>query len=210
MARSQIVSRTAAFLISASVLAALSVRTASADVDSELLAASVAGDAAQVGILLNGGADADTRNERGFTPLIAATAYGHADVARALIEASATIEARGPNGNTALLIAAQEGHADIAALLIAHGADTKARNDHGGTAISFASGWGHRDIVTQLREAQPIEDVGSPTMPTVAFVIGLIAVVGLPMLTVSSLRSGESFSPAQIELFAANELAHKL
>ena len=207
MARMQIISKAGAFLISAAVFAALSARAASAT-DGQLFAATVAGDVAEVEILLDDGAAVDARNERGFTSLIAAAAYGRTGVASALIEAGAAVDARGPNGNTALLIAAQEGHADITALLIAQGADTQARNNHGGTAISFAIGWGHRDIVNQLREA--LEDDESPSMPMVAFVIGLIAVVGVPVLAVSSLRGAEDFSPAQIELLAAGELAHKL
>jgi len=151
MVRTQIISRTEAFLISAAVLTAMTGRTASADADDQLLAATMAGDAAQVETLVEQGADVDARNERGFTALVAATAYGYTDVARILIEAGATVDADGPIGNTPLLIAAQEGHTEIAALLIANGANTTARNDHGGTPMAFATGWGHRDIVTQLR-----------------------------------------------------------
>ena len=208
MARTQIISTMGAFLISAAVLTALTGRTASADANDQVLAATMAGDAAQVETLLEEqGADVDTRTERGFTVLVAATAYGYTDVARVLIEAGATVDARGPIGNTPLLIAAQEGHTEIAALLIANGANTMARNDHGGTPMAFATGWGHRDIITQLRNAEPVEDDDSPAQPVVAFAVGLMAVVGIPVLVVGAMHDTEH---AHLELAAVSELAHKL
>ena len=207
MERTQIISRTGAFLISAAVLTALTGRPASADANDHLLAAAMAGNAAKVETLLEQGVDVDARDERGFTALVSATAYGYTDVVRILIEAGATVDAHGPIGNTPLLIAAQEGHTEIAALLIANGADTKARNDHGGTPMAFATGWGHRDIVTQLRNAEPVEENDSPLQPVVAFAVGLMAVVGIPVLVVGALHDIEH---AHFELAVVNELAHKL
>ena len=72
--------------------------------------------------LLQTGADADTRDESGRTPLMSACRSGHETCARLLIQAGADINATVDEGETALTLAVQEGHAGCVRLLRAAGA----------------------------------------------------------------------------------------
>ena len=81
---------------------------------------------------LQAGANLETRNERGETPLHFA-AYGitNAGVVTALLEAGANLEARDERGETPLHMAALGGNAETVTALLEARADPKARNDYG-------------------------------------------------------------------------------
>ena len=79
------------------------------------------GDGAAIEAALRGGADADAKDEEGFTALMLAARIGHAGAAAALLKAGADRAAKATagrfEGKTALEIATERGNEDVAALL---------------------------------------------------------------------------------------------
>jgi ankyrin repeat protein len=73
-------------------------------------------------LLLEHGADINTQNEYGGTPLHYASDYGALEVVRVLLEHGADVEVKRNDGQTALQIAAARGHDEVADLLREHGA----------------------------------------------------------------------------------------
>ncbi len=114
-----------------------------------------------VTLLIEKGADTNSRDEDGSTPLDVAAAFGQTASAKALLAGNADIEARDNFGNTPLLsaacdcaIATMPDTYDTVKLLLENGADINARNDEGDTALIIGSGGGvvKTDIVKLLIE----------------------------------------------------------
>jgi TIR domain-containing protein/ankyrin repeat protein len=118
--------------------------------NNELLSAASSGDIATAARLLGQGADVDTKNNQGDTPLMLATKSGKIDTARLLIEKGANIEAKNNVGETALVAACTAGNADIAQLLVEKGAATDARDDSGATPLMYAGLGGNVAIIDLL------------------------------------------------------------
>ncbi|MDO8932392.1 MAG: ankyrin repeat domain-containing protein [Rhodocyclaceae bacterium] len=94
-------------------------------------------------ILLDAGADVNTRDRLGLTPLLVAcgkTARGYNIIAETLIKKGAPINVRDSLGFTPLLLALSGGNLDIARLLIERGADVSACTKKGETALALAKG----------------------------------------------------------------------
>ena len=108
------------------------------DLNTSLLSAAKAGDAAKVESLLDRGADIEARHDNRETALIWASFEGHAAVVEALLSRGAEIEARDDDRWTALMRAAAYGHAAVVETLLSRGAEIEAR-DYGGTALMLAS-----------------------------------------------------------------------
>ncbi|KAK4656128.1 hypothetical protein QC762_0057190 [Podospora pseudocomata] len=103
-----------------------------------------------VKLLIQGGADPDKVDGRGYRPLYRALENGREAIARLLIDNGADIEAQDSSGSTALILALQYSHEAIARLLIDNGADIKARSNHGSTALILASQNGYEAIARLL------------------------------------------------------------
>ena len=103
-----------------------------------LLEAAKAGNAELVIQLLAEGADKETKDDRGSTPLHNAAFYGHVSVARALLQAGADKDAKTKDGETPLHSTSRRGQTAIAAMLIEAGADVDARADEM-TPLHFAA-----------------------------------------------------------------------
>jgi hypothetical protein len=73
-------------------------------------------------LLLEHGADINTKNRFYWTPLHYASFHGTLEVVRVLLEHGADVEAKGNDGETALQIAAERGHDEVVELLREHGA----------------------------------------------------------------------------------------
>jgi ankyrin repeat protein len=78
--------------------------------------------------LLEHGADADHRNDRGQTPLGGAAFKGYEEIIAALLEHGADIDADNGGGMTPLMFAAMFGRSQVVAQLQAHGASLQRRN----------------------------------------------------------------------------------
>jgi len=70
-----------------------------------------------VKVLLEAGADANARQERGFVPLHDAAANGHAALVELLLKHGANADAKTDDGKTAADMAADRGHKDLAEML---------------------------------------------------------------------------------------------
>lgn len=92
--------------------------------------------------LLALGADPNTSDESGVTPLMFAVQSGNIDLVELLIESGANVNAYPQNGNTALHAAVMAASDSIAELLIKNGAEVNAKNVRGRTPLHFAVWYG--------------------------------------------------------------------
>jgi len=86
---------------------------------------------------LAGGADANSRDRKGATPLLYAAAFGSPEAVQLLLDSGADINARNAFDATALLWAAGQPHK--ARLLVEKGADVNARTKAGRTPLMVAA-----------------------------------------------------------------------
>src|SRR5262249_12985562 len=117
-------------------LVALSLHLA---VAGELDDAVMAGDQAQVRVLLAKGAKVNDEMDINGSPLHLAAAYGVPGIAGDLIAAGANIEAEGdPAGAHPLHVAADSGNTEVVLLLLDHGAKVDARDRQQRTPLMLA------------------------------------------------------------------------
>jgi len=101
--------------------------------------------------IVSEGADVETRDEFGFTPLMMHSNAGHVETVRFLIEKKADVNARDGYGGTALINAAFRGHDGIVGILLANGAAWDFSCEDG-TALSVALKGGHDTTAEILRK----------------------------------------------------------
>lgn len=131
----------------------------------ELMDAAHAGDLKMVRHLLAAGADANARDEAGWTALMKACynpeqKRGFADVAQALVDAGADIEAPIGYGVRPLMLAAGYGETAVVEVLLRAGADVLARNEGGYTALMMVKQKHYVDVVNLLHEAEQLAGIG--------------------------------------------------
>ncbi|KAH9220775.1 ankyrin repeat-containing domain protein, partial [Leptodontidium sp. 2 PMI_412] len=102
--------------------------------------------------LLQQGADIETRNVLGETPLFDATSYGSAATVSLLVEHGANTKVYDLDSVTPLHISAEQGLLGLANLLLDSGAVLEARDSCGQTAIHVAAKHGHHLLVRRLLE----------------------------------------------------------
>ena len=119
-----------------------------------------------VRMLLEKGADANSKNKYDDTPLIRAAYAGDTEMVRTLLEFKAEVNARNNLGRTALMEAARQGHTDAVRVLVETGADAKAKDRDGDTAVSLAERQKHPDVIALLTNPPaPRENKGKPAAP---------------------------------------------
>ncbi|WP_083671792.1 ankyrin repeat domain-containing protein [Sphingomonas montana] len=125
-----------------------------------------------IGPLVKAGADIDSRDDRGFTPLILAAYNGQLATVDALIARGA--DACRPDrdqGNTAQMGVAFKGEDAIAARLLKAGCDVNARNNAGQTALMMAALFNRTKQVEMLLAAgadRAIRDAAGRSASSVA------------------------------------------
>ena len=161
---------------------------------SALQAASSAGHPSVVSLLLQAGADPNTRpGFNGMSPLFLATATAalqsrvvgkEEEVEKAvecvqrLLNAGASPDTLAPGGYTPLHVAAEVGNVGLIDALLAAGAPTDLKTDQGQTARDIAISWGHSGVADKLRlptkdrenamekEDKQIDDAAAHPQPT--------------------------------------------
>ena len=101
---------------------------------------------------INGGAQIDTCDERGWTPLMISSFNGNQEIARLLIEHGANIQVQDKSGYSPIHWAAFNGYTDVVKLLIDRHTDLDAQSTHGWTALLQAATRGHLSTCRLLIE----------------------------------------------------------
>lgn len=118
--------------------------------DEQLLQATENGDAHTVRKLIKEGANINTQDSKGRTPLMIATYNNDVTAAKVLIGAGADVDIQDDMKNNPFLYAGAEGYVDILKLTIQAGADPTITNRYGGTALIPASEHGYVEVVKEL------------------------------------------------------------
>jgi ankyrin repeat protein len=111
--------------------------------DRRLLTAAERGDATAAALAIRSGADLETRDQRGRTPLLLAVTQDRLDVARLLIYLGADPDALDDQHDTPWLVTGVTGSVDMLEVLLPAEPDLTIRNRFGGTSLIPASERGH-------------------------------------------------------------------
>lgn len=104
-------------------------------------------------ILLERGANANSKDSYGQSIVMTAASNHRTDALALLIAAKADVNVANDYRITPLAVAAEQGHLDIVNLLVSAGAKVNARDTAGGTALSVAILRGYKEIVAALLAA---------------------------------------------------------
>lgn len=126
--------------------------------DTDLIDAVKAGDAASAHLMLAAGADADSRDGENATVLMLAAHAGDLTMVKVLIEGGADVNACDERGWTPLSKAVynadmKRGFADVAQVLIDAGANIEAAIGYGVRPLMLAAGYGETAVVEALLNA---------------------------------------------------------
>lgn len=108
-------------------------------------------DITSMNVLLAEGANVDTVDRNGNTPLMLASKIGNPRMVKIILAHNPDINAKNTEGNSALMIASEYGQYHIANELINKGADVYARNNRGLNSLEIATRNGHPPIINLLK-----------------------------------------------------------
>jgi len=108
------------------------------DTTRKLLDAAKSGDVKTVKLLLEKGADVNTKSDDGGTALMSAAKRGYMEIIKLLLDKGADINAKDTDGTTALMLAAVKGQTKVVQLLLDKGADINAQRNDGRGALMLA------------------------------------------------------------------------
>ncbi|MFA5077210.1 MAG: ankyrin repeat domain-containing protein [Candidatus Micrarchaeia archaeon] len=103
-------------------------------------------------VLLGQGADVNSKDKKGRTPLMLVLGEGKDQLVQAMIKLDANVNARDKNRDTPLVHAAQDADARVVKTLLEAGAKPNARNKSRQTALMWASFFGCEETVKALLE----------------------------------------------------------
>jgi ankyrin repeat protein len=106
-------------------------------------------DASKVQDLIKRGADVNSKNNYGQTPLHRALGNNAIEIAKLLIDAGADVEAKNNYGLTPLHLASGNNHIEMTEFLLERGADVNAKDKYGRTPLYVA---GSDEMKTLLKK----------------------------------------------------------
>ena len=132
-------------------------------------------------VLIDAGADIETRTKQGFSPLHTASCFGKLGTVKMLVRAGAGVRVADNTGATCLILAAYFGHTETVRYLVGL-PDVEVNHEANDcfTALHFAVQEGHRDVVEVLIDAGADIDAkinGGRTPLHVACLYGELAIV---------------------------------
>jgi ankyrin repeat protein len=133
------------------------------DPNQALFVAAASGQVERLDSLLAQGADVNSKNGAGRTPLMGAAFSGNVRVIRKLLAFGADPNTADNRGVTALMEAAAQGYEDAVKALIAGGADVSAKDNSGLTLVDRAKKSGHIRIAAILEQAAAVKPVSEST-----------------------------------------------
>jgi len=125
-------------------------RPSKREANRRLLAAAGRGDATAAALAIRAGANLETRDERGRTPLLLAVTKDRLPVARLLVYLGADPDALDGQHDTPWLVTGVTGSVDMLEVLLPARPDLTIRNRFGGTSLIPASERGHVDYVRRV------------------------------------------------------------
>ncbi|KAI8493712.1 hypothetical protein Bbelb_286330 [Branchiostoma belcheri] len=111
------------------------------------------GDHETVSALLVAGADVNTQDWLGRTPLLWAAGNGHHETVSALLAAGASVNTQDREDRAPLHLAAEKGHQKTLSALLAAGADVNIQDWQEQTPLNWAAQTGHHETVSALLAA---------------------------------------------------------
>lgn len=124
--------------------------------DRQLLNAAGTGDADKIALLVEAGANVETRDARERTPLLIAATDDHVAAARVLVGAGADPDALDVRHDTPWLVTGVTGSIPMAQVLLTASPDLTIRNRFGGVSHIPASERGHADYVAFVVQSTDI------------------------------------------------------
>ena len=122
-----------------------------------------------VKLLLDHGADINTRDKKGYTALIIATQYKYIVIIRLLLDRGADPNISSVYGDTPLIYASFGGRTDIVRLLLRYGADPNIQNRYGETALDKAVQFEYDDIAELIQDHIDLQKTLQRTQQNLAF-----------------------------------------
>lgn len=113
-------------------------------------------DLISLNVLLSEGANIDTVDQNGNTPLMIAAKIGNPRIVKILLAHNPDLNKKNSAGNTALMIASEHGQIFVVEQLIAKGADLNTKNVMGFTSLEIAKRNGHASVVDLLRSKNDV------------------------------------------------------
>lgn len=123
-----------------------------AEADALLITAAGNGEKRRVQLLLSAGADVNTSDRNGYTPVMRAAENGHLSVVKVLLAAGANVNVS-QGGESLLMKIVANGDLLTAERLVAAGADVNYRASDGQTALDIARATNNRDLEMLLVQA---------------------------------------------------------
>ena len=112
------------------------------------------GDGNEVKLALKLGADADNKNEYGYTALTLAAREGHLKIAKLLLQYNANVNGKDRYSKTPLIKAAENNHSKVIELLLTNKADPTMKDRFRRTALMEAKHRGNLEAVKSLEDFQ--------------------------------------------------------
>ncbi|KAG9506380.1 hypothetical protein J7337_003363 [Fusarium musae] len=134
-------------------------------------------------LLLQSGADVNTSDVHGYTPLFVASFYGCISVAEMLIQNGAGLNAKTVSGATPLQASSASGHLRVTQLLVQHGADVATKDNCGRNPLHSACRSGVLELVKfiiNVSQTQALDEADhwGSTPLSVAARFGSVGIVG--------------------------------